>query len=76
MKYLRQVDGLSVRELYPRISEGELKVAEETLRLYLEIALKIHHIAGGAMDHLDPNHESLSIKERSSKLKTESSEHG
>jgi D-serine dehydratase len=56
----------SFRDLYPTLTEDELKEAEQRLRRYAEIAMEVYfeQVSVGAVDSLAPL---PTIKERSKK---------
>lgn len=56
---------LSLRELFPVLSERELKEAEVNLAGYLEIALLVHEEQASFARRLDPARASTTMKERS-----------
>lgn len=61
----------SLRDLYPTLTERELKEAEANLRRYAEIALKICEKGFWASDTFDSSATSATIEERSNSLKKE-----
>jgi len=54
-----------LRELFPMLSERELKEAEVNLVRYLEIALLVHEEQVSSVHRLDPARASTTMKERS-----------
>jgi D-serine dehydratase len=56
---------VTIRDLYPGLSEDELKEAEENLRRYLEVALEIYRDTERGQGVLDGPLTSLKMEERS-----------
>ena len=63
----------TIRELYPNLSEEQLKELEETLRRYVEVALQIHQDPEHFPEGLDRSDSLTRMKERS---KSHLSKHG
>jgi hypothetical protein len=60
-----------IQDLYPELSRDQLKEAEENLRGYLEVALRIYRDIERGTGVLDGPIESLKMEERSNpSLKT------
>jgi hypothetical protein len=57
-----------VRDLYPTLTEQELKEAETNLRRYFEIALDVYEEQTSS--HVDTSPTLTTMKERSKSLKT------
>ena len=57
----------AIRELYPTLTDQELKEAEKNFHRYVEIALEIHdeQLCGAANPGIDTCPHSPTIKERS-----------
>jgi len=55
----------SLRNLYPTLTEGELKEAEANLRRYAEIAFEVYREQLSSADDVDRLHPSPTMKERS-----------
>ena len=58
-------DGPAIRELYPTLTEEELREAEANFRRYLEIALEIYEEQRSAALGFDSSPASSTMKERS-----------
>lgn len=58
---------ISFREIYPTLTEGELKEAQDNLRRYLEIAWEIQNEKSSALPEgaVDSSPSSSTMKERS-----------
>jgi uncharacterized FlgJ-related protein len=58
---------ITIRDLYPTLTEQELKIAEENFRRYIEIAMQVQveqliSVENGGFDSIEEN---PNIKERS-----------
>jgi hypothetical protein len=58
---------ISFREIYPTLTEGELKEAQENLRRYIEIAWEIQNEKSSTLPEgaVDSSRSSTTMKERS-----------
>ena len=64
---------ISIRDVFPNLSDDQLKEAEESFCRYLEVGLRIHQNAVHSSADLDRSQPSLNMKERSN---SNSIEHG
>ena len=60
----KQKDGPAIREIYPTLTEDELKEAEANFRHYLEIALRVQKEQGSDAN-FDTSPTPATIEERS-----------
>jgi len=58
-------DGPTIRELYPTLTEKELREAEANFRRYLEIALGVYQEQRSVVPDFDSSPASSTMKERS-----------
>lgn len=56
---------VTIRDAFPNLSEELLKEAEENLRRYVAVSLKIHQSTGRTQEILDRPRTSFNMEERS-----------
>lgn len=58
---------ITIRDIYPTLTEQELKIAEENFRRYIEIAMQVQEerLIGAENGGFDSIEENPNIKERS-----------
>jgi len=61
----KEEGGPTIRELYPALTEEELRQAEANFRRYLEIALEVYQEQPSAARGFDSSPASSTMKERS-----------
>ena len=65
MKPNQSQNRITARELFPSLSESQLKEAEENLYRYVAVGLQIYQDNRSVPDALDGSQSSYKIKERS-----------